>query len=156
MKASVYLESSVISYLTARPSRDIVSAARQAITEEWWMSCRSRFEIFISVLVEVEISSGDPSAAQRRLNAVRDVLRLGVLPEAETVANALITAKAVPQNSKEDALHIGIAVANGIEYVLTWNFKHINNAEKKSAIVEVVEELGYLCPILCSPEELGA
>ena len=155
MKTSVYVESSVISYLTARPSRDIVKSARQAITEEWWENDKSRFEVFISALVEEEISSGDVNAAHRRLNAVKDIPSADISVEAMNIAQELIASGAVPENSKEDALHIGIATANGIEYLLTWNFKHINNAEKKKHIDKVIEALGYQCPSLCSPEELG-
>ena len=155
MKTSVYVESSVISYLTARPSRDVVKSARQAITEEWWQTDRKRFEVFISALVEEEISSGDASAARRRLDAVKDIPSADISIEAMNIAEALIASVAVPENSKEDALHIGIATANGMEYLLTWNFKHINNAEKKKHIVKVINALGYQCPSLCSPEELG-
>lgn len=155
MKISVYVESSVISYLTARPSRDVVKAARQAITEDWWKKEMKRFDVFISALVEEEISSGDISAARQRLDAVKDAPSADVSSEAMNIAQALIASGAVPESSKEDPLHIGIATANGIEYLLTWNFKHINNAEKKKNIIKVVEALGYQCPSLCSPEELG-
>jgi len=155
MKTSVYIESSVISYLTARPSRDVVKSARQAITEEWWQKDRKRFDVFISALVEEEISAGDTGAASQRLDAVKDIPSADISAEAMAIAEELILSGAVPENSKEDALHIGIATANGIEYLLTWNFKHINNAEKKKHIVQVIETLSYQCPSLCSPEELG-
>ncbi len=148
-------ETLVISYLTARPSRDVVKSARQAITEEWWQKDKKRFEVFISALVEEEISSGDVGAADQRLDAVKNIPSADISAEAMAIAQELITSGAVPENSKEDALHIGIATANGIEYLLTWNFKHINNAEKKKHIVKVIEALGYQCPSLCSPEELG-
>lgn len=155
MKAVVYIESSVISYLTARPSRDVVTAARQAITSEWWDNHRQRYELYISALVEEEIASGDASAAQRRIEAVVDIPSLGITPEAQELAQVLLDGKAVPANSVEDALHIGIAATQGAEFLLTWNFKHINNAETKALIEKLVEDQGYLCPILCSPEELG-
>jgi hypothetical protein len=147
MTATVYIESSVISYLASRPSRDLVIAARQAITAEWWDARRSRYDVFISTLVEDEISKGDPKAAQTRLAFVDDVPAL---------AKNLIAFGAVPKNSEEDALHIGIAAAAGMDYLLTWNFKHINNAETKEAIARAIESHGFVCPILCSPEELGA
>jgi len=156
MKASVYIESSVISYLTALPSRDIVTSARQTLTQEWWESYREEFELFISVLVRDEISGGDPLAAQRRLEMIADISVLSASEEAELVASSLITSAALPEKSKEDALHIGIAAAQGIDFLLTWNFKHINNAQKKSTIIKVVENFGFSCPTLCSPEELGA
>lgn len=155
MPASVYIESSVISYITAKPSRDIVTAARQTITLDWWQNKRQEFDVYISALVEQEISSGDPIAAQQRLQVVASTPSVAISLEARTLAANLIAANAMPPRCVEDALHIAIAATQGTEYLLTWNFKHINNAETKSLIARVVEANGYLCPILCSPEELG-
>nr|VFJ44879.1 MAG: hypothetical protein BECKFW1821A_GA0114235_100850 [Candidatus Kentron sp. FW]VFJ50695.1 MAG: hypothetical protein BECKFW1821B_GA0114236_100744 [Candidatus Kentron sp. FW] len=156
MRATVYVESSVISYLTSRPSRDVVIAARQAITGEWWDEHRSQYEVFISALVEDEISQGDLEAAERRLALVDDIPALDITDQANILAKDLITKGAMPKNSKEDALHLGIATAAGMDYLLTWNFKHINNVETKGAIARVVRKHGFVCPMLCSPEELGA
>ncbi|MEM6406314.1 MAG: type II toxin-antitoxin system VapC family toxin [Pseudomonadota bacterium] len=136
MKSSVYIESSVISYLTARPSRDVVKSARQAITIEWWQSSKVEFDVFISVLVRKEIAAGDAVAAAQRLAIVQDTFVLGISSEAERIADALITEKALPENSQEDALHIGIATSHGMDYLLTWNFKHINNAKKKLHVMQ--------------------
>ncbi len=156
MIESVYIESSVISYLTARPSRDVVVAARQAITETWWLDRRAAFDLYISALVESEISQGDAAAVERRLRAAEGISSIAISPEAQQVAEDLLAQGAVPTGSEEDALHIGIAAAAGIDYLLTWNFKHINNAQTKAAIRATVEAHGYVCPMLCSPEELGA
>ncbi|BBL76065.1 type II toxin-antitoxin system VapC family toxin [Methylomagnum ishizawai] len=156
MTASVYIESSIISYLTSRPSRDVIKAGRQAITYDWWLQSKGRYEVYISVLVEEEISGGDPAAAAKRLEAVADIPNIAITAEAEWLADALVLSKAVPDNSVRDALHIAIAATQGIDYLLTWNFKHINNAETKALIARVIENQGWLCPILCSPEELGA
>jgi hypothetical protein len=155
MKPVVYVESSVISYLTSRPSRDVVIAGRQAITLEWWEKHRHRFELRISVLVEEEISKGDAAAAQLRKDKVDGISRLAVSDEAVRLANLLLHEKAVPAGSEDDALHIGIAASQGADYLLTWNFKHINNAETKANIVRLVESCGFVCPQFCSPEELG-
>ena len=155
MKPIVYVESSVISYLTSRPNRDVVIAGRQATTLDWWENHRQRFELRISILVEEEISRGDPKAAQLRLECVADIPSLVISDEATKIADLLLTKGAVPIGSEEDALHIGIAAAQGSDYLLTWNFKHINNAETKAAITRLVESCGYACPQLCSPEELG-
>ena len=149
------IESSVISYLTTRASRDLVLAARQTIAQEWWECHRSLFDVYISALVEEEIASGDPFAAQRRLEAVTTISSLDISTEAQQLAECLISSKAIPENSPEDALHIGIAAANGIDFLLTWNFKHINNAQTKAIIEEIIEQHDLVCPILCSPEELG-
>ena len=152
---TVYVESSVISYLASRPSRDLVTAARQTITLEWWEERRRQYEVHISTLVEEEISRGDSSAAKRRLAYVAEIPALEVTAQANTLAKDLLKQRAVPKNSAEDALHIGIAAATGMEYLLTWNFKHINNAETKTMITKVIEAHGFVSPVLCSPEELG-
>ena len=152
---TVYVESSVISYLGSRPSRDLVTAARQAITLEWWEERRRQCEVYISTLVEEEISRGDSSAAKRRLAYVAEIPALEVTDQANILAKDLLKQGAVPKNSAEDALHIGIAAAMGMEYLLTWNFKHINNAETKTMIAKVIEAHGFVSPVLCSPEELG-
>lgn len=155
MKQIVYLESSVISYLTSRPNRDVIIAGRQAITLDWWENQRHQFELRISVLVEEEIGKGDSSAAQQRFEKVADIESLLISDEAIRIADLLLAEKVVPKGSEEDALHIGIAASQGVDFLLTWNFKHINNAETKNAITRLVESAGYVCPQLCSPEELG-
>jgi hypothetical protein len=134
----------------------VVISARQVITENWWLSQRNNYDLFVSALVIQEISKGDPEAAERRLNAVADIPLLGASQDTLLLAEALLVGAAVPKTSEEDALHISIAAASGIDFLLTWNFKHINNAHTKAAISAVIEAYGFACPILCSPEELGA
>ena len=155
MNPIVYIESSIISYLVSRPNRDVVVAGRQAISHDWWENHRQRFELRVSVLVEEEIGQGDPLAAKRRKALVENIPTLAISDEAADLAELLLTQSAVPESSQEDALHIAIAAAQGADYLLTWNFKHINNAEMKSAIAKVVESCGFMCPQICSPEELG-
>jgi len=155
MNPIVYIEWSVISYLVSRPSRDVVIAARQAISHDWWENHRQRFELRISALVEEEISRGDSLASQRRLALVQGIPSLAISDEVSKLAELLLAQGAVPKGREEDALHIAIAAAQGADYLLTWNFAHINNAEMKSKITKVVESLGFVCPQICSPEELG-
>jgi len=155
MKQKVYIETSVVSYLTSRPSRDLVVAGRQTITREWWENHRDRFDLFISELVEEEMLKGDSDAAALRVQKVSGIKSLSPTEDAETLAKLLLEGGAVPVGSEEDAAHIAIASAQGMNYLLTWNFKHINNAEKKASIIRVVESCGFECPALCSPEELG-
>ncbi len=156
MPASVYIETSVISYYTARSSRDLVAAARQTITQEWWEEARNRFDLYISTVVIAEAKTGDPHAAQRRMAAISDLSVLDVNDAAEDLARQLIAQKMIPSTSQEDALHIALATVHGMDFLVTWNFRHINNAEIKARITAAIEVLGYECPILCSPEELGA
>ncbi len=151
---SVYIESSVISYITARPSRDVVTSARQAITIEWWETYRDLFDVFISELVLEEIGTGDLQAASNRLAIVENIPVLVATDSAKELAKALIVENAISASSAEDALHISIAAVQGIDFLLTWNFKHINNANMRDKITQVVNHLNFRSPILCSPEEL--
>jgi predicted nucleic acid-binding protein len=155
MALSVYVETSGITYYAARPSRDIVTAARQTITQEWWNEARGRYEIFISVLVVEEAKAGDAVAAQRRSDAISGLPILEISDAAESLARHLIDEGLIPETSAEDALHIALATVHGMDFLLTWNFRHINTAEMKARIGAAIEELGYECPIICSPEELG-
>ena len=154
MNKSVYIESSVISYLTARPSRDLVIAGHQAVTAEWWNERRLRYNVYISPLVVQEVSAGDASAAEERLRVIADIPSVTIAAEAESLASALLTSNAVPANSARDALHVAIAATQGIDYLITWNFRHINNASTRTMVVNVVSDFGLVCPVLCSPEEL--
>jgi len=155
MKPKVYIETSVVSYLTSRPSRDLIVAGRQTITCDWWENNRDSFNFFISELVEEEMAKGDPEAAALRAEKVEGIDSLNITEDAEKLAELLMSAGTVPVGSEEDALHIAAASAHGMDYLLTWNFKHINNAQRKTAIIEEVESCGFNCPQLCSPEELG-
>jgi hypothetical protein len=109
----------------------------------------------VSALVEDEIGRGDPSAAKRRLVHIEQIPSLAATDNALFLSEKLIAENAIPTGSEDDALHIAIAATQGVDYLLTWNFKHINNTETKKLITRVVESLGYVCPLLCSPEELG-
>ena len=155
MKSSIYIESSVISYLASRPSRDVIVEARRAISHDWWRNHRHRFDLRISTLAEAEICRGDDDAAKRRLSWVAEIAILGISDEATELARQLLDEGAIPGGSADDALNIAIAAAQGADFILTRNFRHINNAETKSAIARVVESRGFVCPQICSPEELG-
>lgn len=153
MKPKIYIETSIVSYYTNRPSRDIVTAARQQITREWWESSFQHFERYISVLVLEESGCGDPTEAEKRLETLKGIPILGISDEAKVLADALV-AGPIPGNYAEDALHIALAAVNGMDFLLTWNFHHINNAMMKNQISKIVEKQGYECPVICSPEEL--
>lgn len=155
MKPSVYVETSVISYLAARQSRDVVMAGRQAESHDWWSSCRQRFDVYVSSLVEEEIRQGNAEQAALRKALIDGLDTLGVSDEAVRLAEKLLAESAIPAGSGDDALHVGIAASHGMEYLVSWNFKHINNVMKRSHIVSVVEQFGRRCPIICTPSELG-
>ena len=150
----VYIETSVISYLTARPSRDILVAANQQVTQEWWQDRREKFELYVSQLVEQEISSGDAEAVVKRQQALEDCAFLDITPGAVELASKLIEQQAIPKQAAEDALHIAVATVNGMDYLLTWNFKHIANAAMRANVELVCRLNGYEPPVICSPMEL--
>lgn len=154
MKETVYIETSVVSYYASRPSRDLVIAGRQEITREKWPNILRSFDAFISALVVQEAEHGDQDAAKERLAAVSSLTVLPITEQAEELASVLIADGPIPENHPEDALHIAVATVNGMEYLLTWNFTHINNAQMKAKIISIIEERGYQCPLICSPEEL--
>jgi predicted nucleic acid-binding protein len=154
MRESVYIETTVISYLTAWLSRDLIRAAHQQITQEWWLNRRQDFDIFVSAFVINEASLGDKIAAKERLEALEGISLLDINSEVENLAKVLISNKALPQKSVTDALHIAVAAVHNIDYLLSWNCKHIANAEMQKIIRKNCEETGYNCPIICTPEEL--
>jgi len=154
MKRKVYLETSVISYLTARPSKTIIGAAHQQITQAWWESKRQDFDLHISASVLSECASGNEDAAQKRLSVIEDIAILATSDSAIELARDLISKKIVPTKSGEDALHIAIATIHGMDYLLTWNCRHIANIEIQWNIAHRLESIGLLLPIMCTPEEL--
>lgn len=154
MNQKIYIETTIISYLTARPSRDLIVAAHQQITQEWWETRRKCFDVFISELVIREAGSGDKSAAQRRLAAINDIPLIELNEEVLILSNTLIVEGPIPENSKEDALHIALATVHGLDYILTWNCRHIANAEMRNGVSNICIAQGYQPPIICTPEEL--
>ena len=154
MKPSLYLETSVVSYLTARPSRDLITAARQQLTALWWATRRSDYDLFVSPLVLEEAELGDTSAAAARLAVLRDLPLVAPSPEADALAVSLMDDTPLPEKAAADAAHIAAATMAGAEYLLTWNFKHIANPVLREHIVGVCRRMGYEPPTLCTPEDL--
>ncbi len=144
----------MISYLTSRPSRDIVVAGHQRVTHDWWETQRARFHLVASQLVLQEASAGDSEAADARLKVLGDLEILEVSEDALALASALVEPGPLPAKAVEDALHIGVSVINGVEYLLTWNCKHLANAVIRTSIEDVCRANGYEPSIICTPEEL--
>ena len=154
MKARLYLETSVVSYLASRPSRDLIVAAHQALSLEWWDARRRDFDIVASVYVLEECAQGDADAAQRRLALIEDVAIVPVSAQTEALAAALLAGSALPREARLDALHIACAALNGVDYLLTWNCKHIANFERLPAVERICRDNGYEPPRICTPAEL--
>lgn len=153
MKRRVYIETSVISYLTARPSKSIIGAAHQQITSEWWDK-RNNYELFVSELVLRERAAGDSNAAQRRLEIVQGIPLLIATEESYQLADTLLKKGIIPAKAAEDSLHIAIATIHSVDYLLTWNCKHIANPELQRKIMDYLMEQGKFLPFVCAPEEL--
>ena len=153
MKPGVYIETTIPSYLTARPTTDVVLAGRQQLTIQWWAQ-RERFFLYVSKLVLKEAGDGDPDAAARRLAALVGIPLLAPSEDAEALASTLMREVGLPPKAESDALHVAIAALNGMEYFLTWNCAHIANAVFRPKMEVVCEEFGVRCPTICTPEEL--
>ena len=154
MKSKIYIETTIISYLASRMNRDLIIAAHQELTHEWWKNRRNEFDLFISQLVIQEAECGDKKAAQRRLNILEEIPLLEMNENVLVLSHALVKEKVVPEKAVEDALRIATATIHGMDYLLTWNCKHIANAEIRYAINTICQERGYIPPIICTPEEL--
>jgi len=154
IKPAIYIETSVVSYLVARPSRDLIVAAHQQLTSDWWHHQSKHYDLFISQVVLDEARAGDPEVAAKRLTALEGIPLLDIPDAAIHLADDLIKSHAVPQKAAQDALHIAIACVNGMDYLLTWNCKHLANAKMRGQIERVCREAGYVPPVICTPEEL--
>lgn len=151
---SVYLETSFISYLVARPSRDLLVAAHQQVTQDWWANRRSEFDCSVSQVVIDEASAGDPGEVQKRLAITGSLTALEITEEAEALTQAIMAAGTLPPHAVRDAAHVAVAAVHAIDYLLTWNCKHLANAQITRRIAVVCEKLGHRMPIICTPEEL--
>jgi len=154
MPERVYIETTIVSYLTARPSRDVVIAGHQQITHDWWDTSRSDYELCVSQLLLDEAGAGDPQAARERLVVLQPMLVLETTSEALELAKELVQAGALPAKAAGDALHIAIAATKGIPFLLTWNCRHLANAVMRPMIEDVCKRKGFKAPIICTPEEL--
>ncbi|MCI0488319.1 MAG: type II toxin-antitoxin system VapC family toxin [Blastocatellia bacterium] len=154
MRPTVYIETSVISYLTARPSRDLIVAGHQQITADWWDNVRAQVDFFISPFVIDEASRGDQEAARRRIAAITDFPVLEVNEEVRDLAQVYFEAINLPDRARIDAFHLAVAVWHGMDYLLTWNCKHIASARVRKILAEVNETMGIRTSVVCTPEEL--
>lgn len=153
MKPKAYVETSIVSYLTARQSRDLVLAAHQQVTRDWWTS-RAAFKLFASQFVLDEAAAGDSDAAADRLSALAEAAILEVTDEAIALAEQLIAGGGLPVQARVDALHVATAAVHGMDFLLTWNCTHIANATLRGKIEELCRAAGFEPPIICTPLEL--
>jgi len=154
MNPKIYVETSIISYLTARPSKHLIVAANQQLTQEWWETNSSQFDLYVSRLVIEEASAGDETAAKKRLSIIDPLPLLDITEEALNLANRFIETELLPQKASRDAAHIAIAAYHGMDYLLTWNCRHLANATLRNDITRICQSVGYESPVICTPQEL--
>lgn len=154
MGARAYIETSVVSYLTSRPSRDVVVVAHQQISMHWWEHYRKGFDLCTSQLVVDEARRGDPEIAQRRLGLLEDMSLLEVTDQARALATTVVQEGLLSRRAFPDALHIAIATVHQIDYLVTWNCSHIANAVILPRVAAICERFDLLLPYVCTPEEL--
>jgi predicted nucleic acid-binding protein len=144
----VYIETTIPSYLAAWPSRDIVQAARQQLTHDWWNNERLNYDLCASATVL------DEAAAERRLHFVENLPLLDLTDSVNDVAKQIMESGLLPPRAARDAIHIAIAAVHGVDLLLTWNCKHIANAAIMKDLTAIVADCGYDIPVICTPEEL--
>ena len=153
-KKKVYVETTVISDATALPSKDLVLAGRQFVSREWLDSAKVKYVLYSSFLVRRESLKGDPDAAARRIAALTNFRELQADEQAQRLAMKLLDGKAVPKEYPDDALHIATAAINEMDYLVSWNFRHITNAQTIPLVKRICETNGYRCPEICTPQML--
>lgn len=152
--ATAYIETTIPSYYVARPSNSLLHAAKQSCTQDWWDGGCSGLELFTSLETLDEAAKGDNQMASDRLNLLGAIPLLTMTNDAIALAGQLVSAGIVPAKAASDSLHIAVASIHEIDYLVTWNFKHIANPFLRDRLRNTVNQAGYELPVMCSPEEL--
>lgn len=154
MPKRAYVETTIFSYLAAQPSRDLVTAAHQRITAEWWSLAATQFELVASVVVLQEVRVGNPVVAERRVALLHGIPLLALTSEARQLARHLLSVRLLPPNATVDAEHVAVATIGAVDYLVTWNLRHLAGAVVRRRLEHALRVLGFEPPTLCTPEEL--
>lgn len=154
-RPKLYLETTIPSYLTAHPSRNPLTALRQRTTREWWDEKRADYELCISQIVLDEAGEGDLAYARRRLALLKEAVPLPITDGALRLAEEFVSARIVPPEAGRDALHIAVSAVYNVDYLLTWNCKHIANGRIYTRLQAACERSAFRCPVICTPETLS-
>lgn len=154
-RASIYVETSVLSYLTARPTRDVLVLAHQELTRQFWEAERGKYRLFVSERVIQEAGRGDADAAEKRLQFLAELEQLESVPEIDALAARLCEALQLPPKALTDGYHLAFAVYYELDYLLTWNCTHLASGPKLKALAGFARESGLWLPIVCTPEEMA-
>ena len=155
-KPTIYVETTIPSFLTARPSGDLIAAGRQLLTRQWWDQNRSAFDLFVSEIVMDEAGKGDPDAARLRLDVLQGLPLLKIDEPTMALTQKILKAGVIPEKAAADAAHVAVASRYGMDFLLTWNCAHIANAAIWTKLGDLVREAGYRLPVICTPDELLA
>jgi len=153
-RPTVYLETTIPSYLASRPAQDLVLAGEQLLTHEWWEKRRADFVLLVSGYVLDEAQRGDVEAAQRRLDFIGSLKELEITQASIELTQTIIASPVFPVNADVDAAHIAICCVHEVDFMLTWNCRHIANAQLLRSLSKVIEDNGYRLPTICTPIEL--
>ncbi|MDJ1176553.1 type II toxin-antitoxin system VapC family toxin [Roseofilum capinflatum] len=156
MAKTVYIETSCVGYLTVRPSNNLIVMANMEITRRWWEERREKFNLYISQVVWDEASQGDSEMVKRRLEIIQDIPLLNITETARELGIQFLTRSNLPAKASDDAIHIAVATVHQLDYMLTWNCKHIANAQIQRKLAEICSDFGYQLPVVCTPYELMA
>ncbi len=154
MSETVYIETSILGYLTAKSTDNLILAANMKVTQDWWNICRSSFILYASEIVEDEAVRGDPAIASQRLNLLQSLMLLDLTEAALELAQEFLQQSNLPPKASNDALHMALATVYGLNYLLTWSCKHMANAQIQRKLSQISSELGYKLPVICTPYEL--
>ncbi len=154
MTETVYIETSILGYLTASSTDNLILAANMKVTQDWWNICRSSFILYASEIVEDEAARGDPEIASQRLNLLQSLMLLDLPEAAVELAQEFLQQSNLPPQASSDALHVALATVYSLNYMLTWSCKHMANAQIQRQLSQISSELGYQLPIICTPYEL--
>jgi predicted nucleic acid-binding protein len=154
VKETVYIETSILGYLTARETQNKIISANMEITQTWWENRRSDFSLYISQVVIDEVTRGDQEIALKRLELINGLPLLELNQSVRNLAAEFLIRSNLPSKASEDSVHIAAATIHGLDYLLTWNCKHIANAQIQKKLSQISLEFGYDLPIICTPYEL--
>lgn len=154
MSETVYIETSIVGYLTARSTKNLILAANIEVTKDWWDSRRSSFSLYVSQVVLDEVMLGDAEIATKRLEVLQNLPLLELNQAVQELAAQFLARSNLPSKAADDAVHIAVATVHGMDYLLTWNCKHIANAQIQKKLSEICCDFGYELPTICTPYEL--
>lgn len=151
---SVYIETTIPSYLAARPSSDLNIAADQQLTHHWWTHESFQFRLYTSVFTLDEAGRGDVNAADRRQRFLNDIPDLAIPPEFLALEADIIRLFQLPPKAQTDASHLALAVLHRMDYLLTWNCTHLANSVLQKELMDYCQYHTLHVPIVCTPRTL--